>query len=140
MGDLVTKYNFVLWNIKNWLLHINVTLSIQIHMICTMGLSCFYLKIMNSFTAKIPSSMLFIMHSASSRNPGTVDNKYLLNLGYWRPTVPVPRFLPTFPNWKGNLRNIQKVRKSQGESDTDYYPQTDVKSLIDCWEIISDGR
>ena len=45
------------------------------------GLSCFYLKIMSSFTAKILSSMLFIIHSASIIKPGTVDNKYLLNWG-----------------------------------------------------------
>lgn len=90
---------------------------------------------MRSSAAQIPSYMLLIIHSASSRKPGTVNNKYLLNLGYQMTMVSLPKVLSTFPdssvqNRKGNLRNIQKVGKKQCEPDTDCYPQTDVISVI----------
>lgn len=106
IGGPSSKYNFVLWNFKELMIiykydfeHENAYMFMIFK--GSYGLSYFYLKIVRSSAAKIPSSMLFITHSVSSRKPGTVDNKYLLNLSYRMTTVPVPKVLSTFPNSSG---------------------------------------
>lgn len=66
----------------------------------------------------------------------TMDNKYLPNLGLLLKTiVPMPKLPSIFPgnsgeNRKGNLRIIQKVRKSQYELDTECYLQTDINQKL----------